>query len=581
MQPGSDDAPAPLGSAGPPAPVSQSAARTRRETRSGAPAGERGGAIPMLQAFTRVASELEPDAVLRNTVDIALEVLGARTAVLGILGGGGECYPLCLTRKAGERTATIHDDPAAVDEPLLHPQVIERLVGAGCAQRLPDPRARGAAGDHPILGAPILVDGKVMGILCVADRLDNRPMGRQDEAALQVVADAAGPALHNAQVFTAARQAALWTEAVGDLTQTLLEGRREDTALTRMVKRARTLGGAALSMVAMRTHTGRLVVDAADPSTGPRVIGRYLTGRNWDRALRLRAPLTLMEMPGDERVGELLSEIHALSGYETPLTAVLAPLAVGEEELGIMCLVWPSTHRHLAIETTRTLPGFADRMALAIEAGRAGRQRARARLLEERERIARDMHDHVIQRLFAAGLSLQIAARRSDGPERARIDDVIEELNTTAGVLRHAITGLHTHPPDGGLGPGIENLIHTAADAAGYLPGLSIDGHLSDIPAEIENDILAVIREGLSNITRHSGATDASVAIKVTDEILITIEDNGTGIPDDAPVSGLANLRRRAHTHRGVFTTDNRSPSGTRLRWRVPLPIDRSGHSRT
>lgn len=579
MQPGSDDAPAPFGSARPSVPASRPTAR--REARSSAPTEELGDAISMLRAAARVESELDPEVVLRNAVDVALEIVGVRTAVLGVFSSAGERYAFCLTRRAGERVATIQGESAA-DEPLLDRQATERLVTAGCAQRLPDPRARDATGCRPILGAPILVDDRVLGILCVADRLDDRPLNRRDEAALQVVADAAGSAFHNAQVFTAARRAALWAEAVGDLTQTLLEGRREDTALTRMVKRARTLGDAAFAMVAMRTPTGRLVVDAADPPAGPGATGRYLTGRNWDRALRLRAPLTLMEMPGDERVGELLHEIHALSGCDTPLTAVLAPLAVGEEELGIMCLAWPSTHRHLAIETTRTLPGFADRMALAIEAGRAGRQRARAGLLEERERIARDMHDHVIQRLFAAGLSLQIAARRrSDGPEQARLHDVIDELNTTVGVLRHAVTGLQTHPPEGGLGPGIENLIHTAAETAGYLPGLSIDGRLSDIPAEIENDILAVIREGLSNITRHSGATDASVAIKVTDEILITIDDNGVGIPEDAPLSGLSNLGQRAHTHRGIFTTDNRSPNGTHLRWRVPLPIDRSERGRT
>lgn len=540
----------------------------------------------MLRVVTGLVSDLDLDSVLRRTVEAACEVTSARYGAIGVLDITGRELAAFVTHGISD----------------LERKSIGALPrGKGVLGLLiSDPRTRriDVVGEHPasvgfpeghppmtaMLGTPIRVDERIFGILYLTERLDGRPFTAEDERALSALVAAAGPAIHNAQTFARVQNRARWTAAVGDLTQTLLEGRHESAALARMAKRARELGGASYALVALRTESGELIIDAADAADAAEwavqptqqsqqatSIGRRLRSNNWQLALRHRVPLTLMEMPGDDHVGELLTEIHEITGIREPATALVVPITVGEEQIGLISLAWPTQHGSPAFETMDMLPEFAGRMGLALESGRAQRQRARATLLEDRDRIARDMHDHVIQRLFAAGLTLQVVGRRSADAERERIEATIEELNETVLVLREAITGLHRHLPEGGLGPEIEQLAAAAGTACGFVPDLSLEGRLGDIPPDLEFEVLAVVREGLSNMVRHSQARDASVLVRVTDEVLVVIQDDGVGIGDAGERSGLANLAERARHHRGSLAVTNRHPDGTLLRWRAPL----------
>lgn len=535
----------------------------------------------MLRVVTGLVADLDLDSVLRRTVEAACEVTSARYGAIGVLDITGRELAAFVTHG-------ISDLERRAIGPLPRGKGVLGLL-------ISDPRTRriDRVGEHPasvgfppghppmtsMLGTPIRVDDRVFGILYLTERHDGRPFTAEDERALTTLVAAAGPAIHNAQTFARVQNQARWTAAVGDLTQTLLEGRHESAALARMAKRARELGAASFALVALRAESGELVIDAADAAPQPdgsggstsSSIGRRLRSHNWQLALRHRVPLTLMEMPGDDHVGELLTEIHEITGIREPATALVVPITVGEEQIGLISLAWPTQQGSPAFETMDMLPEFAGRMGLALESGRAQRQRARATLLEDRDRIARDMHDHVIQRLFAAGLALQVVGRRSADPERERIDATVDELNETVLVLREAITGLHRHLPEGGLGPEIEQLVAAAGTACGFVPDLSLEGRLGDIPPDLEFEVLAVVREGLSNMVRHSQARDASVVVRVTDEVLVVIQDDGVGIGDGAERSGLANLAERARNHRGSLAVTNRHPDGTLLRWRAPL----------
>ena len=535
----------------------------------------------MLRVVTDLVSDLDLDSVLRRTVEAACEVVAARYGAIGVLDITGRELAAFVTHGISEL------EHKSIGAPPRGKGVLGLLITDPRARRIDriseHPSSVGFPPSHPpmtsMLGVPIRVDDRIFGILYLTDRHDGRAFTAEDERALTTLVAAAAPAIRNAQTFARVQNRERWTAAVGDLTQTLLEGRHESAALARMAKRARELGAATFALVALRTESGHLIIDAADsaatveggsvPTQSP--IGRRLVSHNWQLALRHRVPLTLMEMPGDDHVGELLTEIHAITGIREPATALVVPITVGEEQIGLISLAWPTQHGSPAFETMDMLPEFAGRMGLALESGRAQRQRARAILLEDRDRIARDMHDHVIQRLFAAGLSLQVVGRRSAEAERARIDETIEELNETVLVLREAITGLHRHLPEGGLGPEIEQLVAAAGAACGFVPDLSLEGRLGDIPHDLEFEVLAVVREGLSNMVRHSRARDASVLVRVTDEVLVVIQDDGVGIGDGGGRSGLANLAERARNHRGSLAVTNRHPEGTLLRWRAPL----------
>ena len=537
----------------------------------------------MLRVVTGLVSDLDLDSVLRRTVEAACEVTGARYGAIGVLDITGHELAAFVTHGVSDLQRK------AIGELPRGKGVLGLLISDPRTRRIDDvtghPASVGFPPGHPpmrsMLGAPIRIDDRVFGILYLTERQDGRPFSAEDERALTTLVAAAAPAVRNAQTFARMHNRARWTAAVGDLTQTLLEGRHESAALARMAKRARELGDASFALVALRTESGALHIDAADAagtatpgdagSVASASLGRRLRSRNWQLTLRYRVPLTLMEMPGDDHVGELLTEIHEITGIREPATALVVPITVGEEQIGLIGLAWPTQHAGSAFETMDMLPEFAGRMGLALESGRAQRQRARASLLEDRDRIARDMHDHVIQRLFAAGLALQVVGRRSADPERERIDATIEELNETVLVLREAITGLHRHLPEGGLGPEIEQLVAAAGTASGFVPDLSLEGRLGDLPPDLEFEVLAVVREGLSNMVRHSQALDASVLVRVTDEVLVVIQDDGVGLGDGAERSGLANLAERARAHRGSLAVTNRHPGGTMLRWRAPL----------
>lgn len=209
---------------------------------------------------------------------------------------------------------------------------------------------------------------------------------------------------------------------------------------------------------------------------------------------------------------------------------------------------------------------------LAAEADLAA-ARAETALLAERDRMARDLHDRVIQRIFAAGMTLQTAASIARNPQAAvRIETVIGDLDTAIDELRETIFTLrHGTRPGTGLREQVADLAEQAAPALGFSPEVSFDGKPSDIPDEVAQHVLAVCREALSNIARHAGASRAAVSLSAGSDVLLTVSDNGRGIGDTTRSSGLRNMRERAEMLGGTFRVTSEPGAGTRLEWRVPL----------
>lgn len=545
----------------------------RRRAQGARDSQERLGAL--LDAVVAISSNLDLSVVLAHVVESACTLLGARYGALGVVDTGGEQLVEFITHGMDQHTVE------SLGSPPRGLGVLGLLLSEPRPRRIDDlrmhPDAVGFPPGHPqmstFIGAPVRVRDQIFGNLYLTEKRGGDPFTDDDEAVLTALAAAAGIAVDNAQLYRRARRSQEWAQAVGELTQTLLEGRNERSALARMVKRARDLADAQLSVFLVREPEGGLFVQAVDTQHGRQtgLLGSVLHDRRWELLLSSRTPVLLMTTPEDLHRGELTVQLRERAGLDSYGTTAIVPLTVGEVELGLIALSWGTDAPSETLETVDLLSLFADRMGLAVEAARAQRQRSRAVLLEDRDRIARDMHDHVIQRLFAAGLSLQTVTRHLEGPLRDRVEGGVDDLDAAIKDIRSAIFELHHGFPEGGLGPELEAVVERATSAFGFVPDVTFEGLLADIPAELETDVVAVVREALSNVARHAHATDAHVRVSTVDDLVITVLDNGVGVPRNVARSGLANLEERARCHAGTFEVAALVPSGTQVRWSVPL----------
>ena len=218
------------------------------------------------------------------------------------------------------------------------------------------------------------------------------------------------------------------------------------------------------------------------------------------------------------------------------------------------------------------------RDGVAIENARLHTRVQEAAIVEDRERIARDLHDTVIQRLFATGLSLQGAIRRAEVPEVAeRIEAAVEDLDLTVKHIRTAIFGLESSRGRSVNGTRAEvmSLCREAAGPLGFEPRVTFDGPIdATVQGSVAVDLLSAVREALSNVARHAHASRVDIHLQVLDETLsLSVVDDGVGVPDGLEPTGhgLRNLRDRAERHGGSFLVLPALPGGTRAEWLVPL----------
>jgi PAS domain S-box-containing protein len=243
-------------------------------------------------------------------------------------------------------------------------------------------------------------------------------------------------------------------------------------------------------------------------------------------------------------------------GTELPVDISLSPLA-GSRERGVIAMVRDVTERlraEAALRTTSELLSLAD----------------------ERERIARDLHDTVLQRLFGLGLELQAVGIRSGNPDiSARVEDAIDEIDLIIREIRTAVFTLGSASREGSLGQELSAVTSQAKRVLGFAPRLRLAGPVETaITREIRTELLASLREALTNIARHSGATEAEVELDADDHLVMRVLDNGRGIPEEFDTTsgnGLRNMAERARLLGGGCSLTARAERGTELRWWVPI----------
>ena len=350
-----------------------------------------------------------------------------------------------------------------------------------------------------------------------------------------------------------------------------------------LAQRTRELSAAQLTMVALYDDDGDLVVRAVqagesheDAGCTGAALGTVLHNRLWRELVAAREPVLLLTRPGDPTVDGLTNDVRALGASDPNGPTALLPITVGDEEIGVLAVAWAAAAETFVGEVVPPLAALAQQMGLALMAARGQQVRSRVAMLEDRDRIARDMHDHVIQRLFATGLSLQSTSRLAEHPGvRIRLDEAVDNLDAAIRDIRQTIFELHHAKTTRELSEEITELVRASTQTLGFAPDLTIEGPLDSLNPELEADLVAVVREGLANVVRHAEASKASVRITIDGMVRIEVADDGVGVSPVVVQSGLANLRERARSHGGSLHLRARTPRGTALLWEARADRDR------
>ncbi|MEY9965237.1 signal transduction histidine kinase [Streptacidiphilus sp. MAP12-16] len=534
----------------------------------------------LLEAVLAVGRELELDQALQHIVNSAVVLVDARYGALGVIGESQRLSQFITTGLDDGQVEGIGPLPQGhgiLGELIRHPWPL----------RLPElsdhPASYGFPADHPpmhsFLGVPIRVRGEVFGNLYLTEKRGGGEFDGEDESMLSTLAVAAGVAIDNARLYRAARQRERWLAASGEVTNALLSGSPRAEVLHLVVDRAREIAEADLAVIALPVgQAGELVVELAVGDGAEAHQGLLLPeqGSFVGAALRSQDAIISADVNKDPRITSGPPRWEGLG----PAVAVRMGTAEGGVR-GVLMLARAAGSAEFTPQDSGPLLGFSGQATLALELAERRRDAEQIALLEDRDRIARDLHDLAIQRLFATGMTLQSAERFIEHPEATeRVQRAVDDLDATVKIIRSTIFGLRARgagPSGHGLRARVVEAVERAVPGLGFTPGLRMEGLLdTEVPSESAEHLLAVLTEALSNIVRHAGAHAGEVNVSASGtDLLLTVVDDGVGIPDAAPRSGLANLAERAERCGGAFGIEAGASGGTRLLWRVPLVRDR------
>ncbi|MFE4592404.1 sensor histidine kinase [Streptomyces laurentii] len=534
----------------------------------------------LLEAMRSVGTGPELHTTLDRICETAAELAGARYAAIGVIDqereGLSDFVTYGVDEDVAHRIGHRPDGHAGLLGALIRdPQTI-RLADVS-----DDPRSAGFPPGHPpmrtFLGVPIRVQGEIFGNLYLAEKKDGGAFNDYDVHMVRVLATEAGIAIGNARLYEAARQRERWIDGSVAVTTALLSGGDADDALTVVAEQARRLADADAGIVLLPAGEGGLEVVAVSADEPVWALGLVIPPES---------PVVESLLEGE---AVFLADASSDSRTTTPLVrygpAMLLSLQSGGRVLGALAVPRVRGARQFT-EAERTLAAqFASQAALALMMAEAQRDRERLAVYEDRDRIARDLHDLVIQRLFATGMMLESAQRKSIVPAvREGVGKAVDELDVTIQEIRTAIFALQQGPAEApsGLRTRVLREINMAAVPLGFKPAHRFLGAIDATVGELTGkNLIAALREALSNAFRHAEASRIEVVLDATvtlpdgaSGVRLSVADDGIGIPSGGRRSGLRNLARRAESLGGASWCDpgiGEDGAGTTVVWQAPL----------
>jgi signal transduction histidine kinase len=522
----------------------------------------------LLEAMLVVTSGLELDETLRTIVHTAIELVDAKYGALGVRGHDHELVEFIyegideeMRRQIGHLPegrgvlGLLIDDP----KPIRLENISNHVASVGFPPNHPSMRT--------FLGVPVRIRDEVFGNLYLTEKANGQPFSEDDEVLVQALAAAAGIAIDNARLYQKSKTRQSWIEATRDIGTELLSGTDPAGVFRLVADESRSLSGAEQTFVAVP-------VDPDLPANEIDELAVVATAGDGPAIAVTTIPVegTLIGEAFVRRAPGRFDRFALAAGEAAAGPALVLPLRATDAVAGVLVALRPAGAQPFSPEELDMMAAFADQAALAWQLASTQRQMRELSILTDRDRIARDLHDHVIQRLFAVGLALQGTIPRARVPEvQQRLTDCVDDLQEVIQEIRTAIFDLH------GSSSGTTRLRQRVDEAIAQFASPELRtttqfvGPLSVVDATLADHAEAVVREAVSNAIRHGKATTLSVSVTVEDDLVIEVVDNGSGISGEITGSGLANLQKRAQDVGGSFAIESVAGQGTTIRWSAPL----------
>lgn len=552
----------------------------------------------LFSAVVAVAAGLELGATLRRIVQAAADLVDATYGALGVLGPDGtvvEFVHVGIDRATAERIGPLPAGQGILGLLTEHPIPI----------RLDDlsqhPAAHGFPAHHPpmtsFLGVPVRVRGEVFGNLYLTEKRGGGHFTADDEQTVTALAAAAAVAIENARLFERTRERERWQQAMNAISSEVLGGAPRDAILKLVTTKARALTGADLALLALPDRNGRLVIEQVQVVDGDGDAEDSPSRWSVHRSRMARtAKEAFAEFPRSVLGTEVEDGLPVVTAFADARTVIAdgstldnpdgwpigqtvsIPLMAQERMLGVLGVARLSGAPPFSDAVIALAESFAAQAAVALVMDEAHTEQQRLAVFEDRDRIARDLHDLVIQRLFATGMLVQGAARiggvNEEGQER--LNRVVDELDETIREIRQTIFALHEPVDAQGMGvrSRVMREVRQSASLLGFEPSTRFVGPVDAlIPVPLADQVVAALREALANAAKHADARRVTVRLSVEDPaVVLTVIDDGVGLPEGGRRSGIANLEARAIELGGDCRIERVSEEGgTRLTWRALL----------
>lgn len=513
------------------------------------------------------ADRRRPD-LLQRIADVSRTLFEATSAAATSIAEDGSFSPMAFSGLSTEQIEAMGAPPVSFGP-------FDRLRHTGRTHRLDLSRTDAEVELPPglpamthLLGMRLRAGPHTMGLLYVADRVDGQPFTESDESLAAALGEMVGSALSSAQLLRDALRARQWTQAATSMTRDLF-ARNLDESLRLVSERARELAGADLVVIALISGDDFVVRYASGTRAAADLIGRSLPVSQSDVASRSINSGRPELVPDLSQRGR--ASLRTLADVELGPSMML-PLHGAEASVGILFLSRKAGSARFSETDLETAGGFASHVAVNLELAEARATTEKLRLVEDRNRIARDLHDHVVQRLFATGLSLQQALPHLDGKVRERVEASVVTLDETIRQIRRTILTLRAEEESSSLESLVTTVAREATPLLGFAPLVALEAPTGELTGTLAADLAACVREGVSNTVRHARASSVELRATVdSPDVVLTLRDDGVGIHSDRR-SGLDNLAKRVEQHGGTLEVTSPPDGGALLTWRVPLP---------